>query len=788
MALTDNKIVAFSKTIAALADKPSLGTTALLKQWFDSSPEELRVAHNNLIDFMSANYQFDSASINVKNYNASGSALTTIGNMTSGSNQLLLANHLDFANGQGISVAGNAEAASLQITAAATVSSNVTVTLNGVAFLVAVLSTDTIAQVATKIRAAVYAGWTAGGAALSDTITFISLTTGVKTDATYSAGTTTAAGTMTTTTQGSADLITSIVSGAGTTTLVLAASATATVTGVTVQHDDTVAIQAAVTYAISIGKTEIKMSYGTYRYGVLTSTSGITFVGDGVTLTGTTALTLTSLAALSAETATKLYNVMTGFGAKGDGVTDDTAAIQAAINAVPSGGGIVLFPNPAVFYKAANLQLKSNITLIGQCSSKNDSTSLGLKGDGVNPVFKTGTYPGGDGNLNRNISIYNLYIENTAVPAIQLYYSNNFTMRDCVVKTTIGNAILGRYSYRLRFENNFISTGGIGSDIENTFAISMMDNCNGLVIEGNTITGGSAGSGVDIGNSQNVAVNHNILESITTGYGIRIAGNSGAYSGTVNGFELRNNYLEQVKKPFSIGEYFLAVGGSVVANFINNGAIAVAGTYCFGLGRCLGVTVSNNQYYKKATEAFIRFSYFAGGEANYFTDGVIEKNYTSENTNNYTWDTTFSAANQALSGLVFGSSRISFMSNPGYTIKSAPTGITKTIVTRTFTANVAVGSTAMIPKTTEGGVLDNIELIDAQGSLGACTLNIGTVTSFSELVAGLSLATLTVDAYGYVNLGAIGNQGLIRRGEPVIINITAGAGAGTFRLRFSYRN
>lgn len=66
--------------------------------------------------------------------------------------------------------------------------------------------------------------------------------------------------------------------------------------------DDTAGIQAAVNYAISIGKSEVTMPAGTYLYGTLTSTSGITFVGDGVTLNGGTTLTLTSLHTIRADT------------------------------------------------------------------------------------------------------------------------------------------------------------------------------------------------------------------------------------------------------------------------------------------------------------------------------------------------------------------------------------------------------------------------------------------------------------------------------------------------------
>ena len=97
------------------------------------------------------------------------------------------------------------EVASLKISGTVTTAGNVTVTLDGVTTTVALALNDTPAMIADKVRAAPYTGWTTYWVTGSDTVQFTASATGPKVDATYSAGTTGATGTMTTTTQGKAD-------------------------------------------------------------------------------------------------------------------------------------------------------------------------------------------------------------------------------------------------------------------------------------------------------------------------------------------------------------------------------------------------------------------------------------------------------------------------------------------------------------------------------------------------------------------------------------------------------
>jgi hypothetical protein len=59
------------------------------------------------------------------------------------------------------------------------------------------------------------------------------------------------------------------------------------------------------------------------------------------------------------------YYSVTSYGAVGDGTTNDTAAVQAAIDAVPSTGGVVWFPAGTYKLVTSALTLKSNLTLLG---------------------------------------------------------------------------------------------------------------------------------------------------------------------------------------------------------------------------------------------------------------------------------------------------------------------------------------------------------------------------------------------------------------------------------------
>lgn len=140
--------------------------------------------------------------------------------------------------------------------------------------------------------------------------------------------------------------------------------------------NDTVAVQLAIDTAIAAGARSIYFPNGTYYVTALTGDDQVIFFGDNASFVGGYLGTIkqfgdtvseTTFAALEADVAQRAYNVMSApYNATGDGVTNDSTAIQAALDAAnTAGGGIVFFPKPPSKYIAANLFVYSNTILQG---------------------------------------------------------------------------------------------------------------------------------------------------------------------------------------------------------------------------------------------------------------------------------------------------------------------------------------------------------------------------------------------------------------------------------------
>jgi hypothetical protein len=129
---------------------------------------------------------------------------------------------------------------------------------------------------------------------------------------------------------------------------------------------------------------------------------------------------------LRTETTSPIGSVsVLDYGAVGNGSTDDSAAIQSAINAVnAAGGGVVFFP-AKTFAVASSLTLKSNVSLHGYAATL-------LWTGGASPLVTTAT-----SGIIEHCNIEGLEFDGstTATKVVELYSAYHCTLRDVTLRS-----------------------------------------------------------------------------------------------------------------------------------------------------------------------------------------------------------------------------------------------------------------------------------------------------------------------------------------------------------------
>lgn len=149
----------------------------------------------------------------------------------------------------------------------------------------------------------------------------------------------------------------------------------------------------------------------------------------------------------------RLFDVKT-YGATGDGVTDDTGAIQAALAAIPATGGVFYFPAGKYKYAGSALNLNKSITVLGDGGGVRYLSTVPIVGVTGQPALSS---------IDFNSSTGVLF----DVTAHGCAFSNLGLRNTSVGTPTAGSAIrISSGGDRTRYENVAIDGFYVGIDVQ----------------------------------------------------------------------------------------------------------------------------------------------------------------------------------------------------------------------------------------------------------------------------------------------------------------------------------
>lgn len=307
--------------------------------------------------------------------------------------------------------------------------------------------------------------------------------------------------------------------------------------------------------------------------------------------------TLSAAAAMDARNAIGAHQVFdaTAYGAVGDGVTDDTVAMNAAIAAASAAGGTVLLPSGYNFLVTTLVPL-SDVTIRGY------GATLTKKSSGTNEIITNR----GDFTPFSNFKVFGVNFVGEGQSfgdtslgtserrqAIGLYDCSNVTVQDCTASDFAYGGFLFVNAIGVRVVNNILTDCGkapLGNAIHVGYAGASPTADFDTVITGNTVTGCETaacciqGAGANAGNFPKLAhIHHNNFTCSSFAAIALEIGNSGASTQdfTVRRVVIDHNFCTQT------GAAGSGVFGIVVSD--NNG-----GSYSTDPNEFMSICIDHN--------------------------------------------------------------------------------------------------------------------------------------------------------------------------------------------------
>jgi len=281
----------------------------------------------------------------------------------------------------------------------------------------------------------------------------------------------------------------------------------------------------------------------------------------------------THLADYTKYVAQPIYNVK-GYGAVGDGVTDDAAAIQAAIDAASAAGGGIVFLPQGTYKITSSLTMKSGVSIIGV--------------GGVNESVILNSSNGTALNFPNTVIYTAVRLENFSIkgdtdggysPTYAIYGANFRT--HCVIK----NVRIWRHQYGIELNDCWYSLyENIYTNTTST-AIKLIT-ANGVTIRGCIIHGltDNTASALEIAGSS-VLIQANYFESMTCKSAIGVTYSYGAM--------IISNYFENITGyGILIGSY--TKDTVLIGNYLFGSNTMTRGIYFYGSDNYGGSVIGNH--------------------------------------------------------------------------------------------------------------------------------------------------------------------------------------------------
>lgn len=450
----------------------------------------------------------------------------------------------------------------------------------------------------------------------------------------------------------------------------------------------------------------------------------------------------------------------------GTNTIDLSAYIQSALDAKRS----VYFPE-GTYYVTNTLYPKRYANMTGAGKFATIIAAAGVS------AFHFGD---GMGSLQRSISLHQMTVEGDTYPAIRIFQSPDFVIQNCHIRQGVHITLSVR---------GIISENRLGASGAGTWAVLADDYVNGLKIINNVVSGGTAGGAINLrGPNTNAQVSANIIES--SKYGIFVSSDSITGSnaaGASRSVRVSDNYIEQSEVPIFVGGKF-RFNGVVKNNIIGNVQTSVVPNRysTIKMGRIYNSEIINNQIMNATDE--IPFELVM--DANEATEGNRISGNRIENRQpvNLLLSGTYAQNGSRLAGLGAGNyidvDMQKSISNSLYSEHMSSIE-PREYISQVFTANEATSINKWLDsnKILYGGRLISAELIDVEGDLTGCSLQIGSAVNLNELVNNIALETIVLNR----GQGELPTGSYIRRTKDSVYRVNAGTGTGTFRFRLVYK-